>query len=177
MGRGRSLILIAVVLGGVGCERAQQPQPSVNTTADASSSVVVLAADAIEPQGNSASYINRDGGVEVRISFPLPADRVDAAYLHDVERIGRTGDTVAVVDSYGSRPQDSRCRDGREAWLRIFSLARRQQVEAILVESCRDRLVPGNPAVTWQGDGFTIGGTKPRAFRIEPGRVRLNQRN
>ena len=90
-----------------------------------------------------------------------------------IKVIGTTG--IAVLDSYGSRNGGERCANGRESWVRLFSVAKRRLTDSIPVESCLDRLVATEPPVTWHGESFTIGGKPPRRFTIVEGRARQDE--
>lgn len=138
---------------------------------DAASSTTVLLSDAIEANGDTGIYTHGDGGVKTQIHFTIPTDRADPALYHDVQRLGESGGIVAVLDSYGSRNGGERCANGRESWVRLFSIGQRRMTDAILAESCLDRRETGEPPVTWQGDGFTINDKEPRRFRIVDGKA------
>lgn len=133
--------------------------------------VEILQLDAISVEGTHATYTNNDGGRTVRIGFDVPGERVDPTYYHAAERIGALGDVIAVLDTYGSGAAGGeRCAEnGREAWVRTFSTARRRQLGAELVQSCIERVEAGDPPVRWSGDGFRTTGPSPRTFQIGPG--------
>ncbi|RZL27697.1 MAG: hypothetical protein EOP64_06615 [Sphingomonas sp.] len=137
--------------------------------------VTILASDAIKVTGTTGIYTYGDGGTKTEIGFPIAADRADPVIYHDVQRIGEGGDVVAVLDSYGSRNGGERCTNGRESWVRLFSLVKRRLTDSIPVESCLDRLVAAEPPVTWHGESFTIGDKQPRLFTIVEGRARQDK--
>ncbi len=137
--------------------------------------VAVLSSDAIEVNGATATYTHGDGGAKTQIHFPVP-ERADPIFYHDVQRTGEGGGVVAVLDSYGSRNGGERCADGRETWLRLFSLTRRRLTDSVLVESCLDQREAGDPPVTWQGESFTINGKEPRSFKIVEGKAQSEER-
>lgn len=159
-----TLMAIFSVLSGCGSAKGVAENRGAPT-------VKILASDAIDVTGATGIYIYGDGGAETRIRFPIAAERADPVLYHDVQRIGEGGGVVAVLDSYGSKSAGERCANGRESWVRLFSVAQRRLVASIAVESCLDRLVPGDPLVTWHGESFTIGGKEPRLFRIVNGRI------
>jgi len=135
-------------------------------------STMVLTSDAIEVTGDTGLYTYGDGGTKTLIRFPIATGRADPVQYHDVRRLGESDGVVAVLDSYGSRNGGARCADGRESWVRLFSIAQRRMTDAILAESCLDRRETGDPSVTWQGDGFTIEAREPLRFRIVGGKAR-----
>jgi hypothetical protein len=161
------LALAAIFPILAGCSSADGAAENTGTPA-----VAILASDAIEVTGATGIYTYGDDGAKTQIRFPVVAERADPVLYHDVQRIGEVGGVVAVLDSYGSKNGGERCANGRESWVRLFSLAQRSLTDSILVESCLDQLTAGDPSVTWHGDGFTISGKKPRVFRIVEGRLR-----
>ncbi|MFV0922508.1 hypothetical protein ACR720_05635 [Sphingomonas parapaucimobilis] len=134
-------------------------------------STTILTSDAMEVAGDTGLYTYGDGGAKTQIRFPIATMRVDPALYHDVQRLGESGGVVAVLDSYGSRNGGARCANGRESWVRLFSIAQKRMTDAILAESCLDRLETSELPVTWQGDGFTINYQEPRRFRIVDGKA------
>ncbi len=139
------------------------------------STVTILASDAIQVTGATGIYTYGDGGVQTQIRFPIVAERADPVLYHDVQRIGEGGDVVAVLDSYGSKNGGERCANGRESWVRLFSVTQRRLTDSIPVESCVDRLVAGEPPVTWHGESFTINSKEPGFFRIVEGRAQRDE--
>lgn len=131
----------------------------------------ILVSDAIEVAGDTAIYTYGDGGAKTQIRFPIATDRADPVLYHDVQRIGESAGVVAILDTYGSRNGGERCANGRESWVRLFSIVQKRLTASVPVESCLDRREPGEPPVTWQGNGFTINGPAPRRFDIVNGKV------
>lgn len=134
-------------------------------------STTILVSDAIEARGDTGIYTYGDGGAKTQIRFPIATDRADPVLYHDVQRLGESAGVVAVLDSYGSRNGGERCANGRESWVRLFSIAEQRMTDATPVESCLDRRVAGEPPVTWHDDGFTINGRGPRRFTIVNGKA------
>ena len=134
-------------------------------------STAILVSDAIEVTGDTALYTYGDGGAKTQIRFPIATDRADPVLYHDVQRIGETAGLVAVLDTYGSKNGGERCANGRESWVRLFSIVQERLTDSIPVESCLDRRKSGEPPVTWQGNGFTINGREPRRFEIVDGKA------
>ncbi|MEG3086763.1 hypothetical protein [Sphingomonas sp. PB4P5] len=164
------LALAAIFPAVAGCDSADDvaQNPGAGT-------VTILASDAIEATGAIAIYTHGDGGAKTQIRFPIAAERVDPDLYHDVQRIGEGGGVVAVLDSYGSKNGGKRCSNGRESWIRLFSVAQRRLTDSVPVESCLDRLAAGEPPVTWQGESFMVSGTEPRLFRIVEGRAKRDE--
>ena len=154
--------LIAALSALTGCGSADS---SVDNAV--SPATMILVSDAI--------YTFGDGGAKTQIRFPIATDRADPVLYHDVQRLGESGGVVAVLDSYGSRNGGARCANGRESWVRLFSIVQRRLTDSIPAESCLDRRDTGEPPVTWQGDGFTIDGREPRRFRIVDGKAQSSE--
>jgi hypothetical protein len=134
-------------------------------------STTILISDAIEAKGNTGIYTYGDEGAKTQIRFPIATERADPVLYHDVQRLGESAGVVAVLDSYGSRNGGERCANGRESWVRLFSIAQQRMTDSTPVESCLDRREAGEPPVTWDGNGFTINGREPRRFTIVDGKV------
>jgi hypothetical protein len=137
--------------------------------------ITILVSDAIEVTGGTGIYTHGDGGAKTQIRFPIAAERADPVLYHDVQRIGEGGGVVAVLDSYASKIGGERCANGRESWLRLFSVTQRRLTDSIPVESCLSRLVAGDPPVTWHGESFTINSKEPSLFRIVEGRAKRDE--
>ncbi|OWK32512.1 hypothetical protein SPMU_08450 [Sphingomonas mucosissima] len=137
----------------------------------AAPAVTILMSDAIAVDGATGVYTHADGGTKTQIRFPIAADRVDPNLYHDVQRIGEGGGVVAVLDTYGSEGGGERCANGRESWLRLFSVTKRDLIDSIPVSSCLDQVAAGEPSVTWSDDSFTITGKEPHHFKIVSGAV------
>lgn len=146
---------------------------SADSSADSAvrPSTAILVSDAIEVTGDTAIYTYGDGGAKTQIRFPIATDRADPVLYHDVQRVGESAGVVAVLDTYGSKNGGERCANGRESWVRLFSIAQERLTGSIPVESCLDRRESGEPPVTWQGNGFTINGGEPRRFEIVDGKA------
>ena len=166
----KKLVLAAICSTLVGCGPADGVAENSGTA-----TVTILASDVIKVTGTTGIYTYGDGGTKTEIRFPIAVDRADPVLYHDVQRIGEGGDVVAVLDSYGSRNGGERCANGRESWVRLFSVAKRRLTDSIPVESCLDRLVAAEAPVTWHGESFTIGGKQPRLFTIVEGRAKQDE--
>lgn len=161
-----TLTLVAALSALSGCSSADS-----STDNAVPLSTTILVSDTIEVTGDTAIYTYGDGGAKTQIRFPIATDRADPVLYHDVQRIGETAGVVAVLDTYGSKNGGERCANGRESWVRLFSIVQERLTESIPVESCLDRRDTGEPPVTWQGGGFTINGREPRRFKIVNGRA------
>jgi hypothetical protein len=146
---------------------------SVDNAVSASSTILV--SDAIEVTGDTAIYTYGDGGTKTQIRFPIATDRTDPVLYHDVQRVGESAGVVAVLDTYGSKNGGERCANGRESWVRLFSIVHERLTASIPVESCLDRRESSEPPVTWQGNGFTINGREPRKFKIVNGKAQSDE--
>ncbi len=138
-------------------------------------STAILVSDAVEITGDTAIYIYGDGGAKTQIRFPIATDRADPVLYHDVQRVGESAGVVAVLDTYGSKNGGERCANGRESWVRLFSIVQERMTASIPVESCLDRRESSEPPVTWQGNGFTINGREPRRFKIVNGKAQSDE--
>lgn len=161
-----TLTLVAALSALSGCSSADS-----STDNAVPLSTTILVSDTIEVTGDTAIYTYGDGGAKTQIRFPIATDRADPVLYHDVQRIGETAGVVAVLDTYGSKNGGERCANGRESWVRLFSIVQERLTDTIPVESCLDRRDTGEPPVTWQGGGFTINGREPRRFKIVNGRA------
>ena len=167
----------AIVMGSVmatavaGCDGRAGSRESVSGIAPSVSSPLASAIhlDEIGMAGGRGIFIARRDTGETRIAFDINRDRVAPERRHDMERVGETGDgVVVVIDRYATRAADPRCADGRESFVRVFSLPLRRQLMQEPLESCRDHLVVEEPAVTWlEGTGFRIEGKAPRTYGIQ----------
>lgn len=117
--------------------------------------------------GKGLYVANRDGAI-TEIPFALDQARLDPARYHDSEQIGQTAAAVVMLDRYATRAEaGDACFDGREAYVRVFSLELRRELFARSVASCRDGVAPADPQVSWIGaDSFRIEGRQPETFRI-----------
>lgn len=143
-----SAIIAAAFL--VGCDDG-----SAAAAGQADPQVEILATDAVSVAGSQGTYTTRHDGTEVRIGFPVPAERVDPIYFHFAERIGATGDVAVVLDTYGSGAGGGeRCATERESWVRAFSLRRKDALAAqgrrsvldaagVLIDLARDAVADG----------------------------------
>jgi hypothetical protein len=166
-----TLASIAILSALAGCGSADI---SVDNNAVSASSTV-LVSDVIEVTGDTAIYTYGDGGAKTQIRYPIVTDRADPVLYHDVQRVGENGGMVAVLDTYGSKNGGERCANGRESWVRLFSIVQAQLTDSVIVESCLDRRESGEPPVTWQGNGFTINGREPRRFEIVDGKAQSDE--
>lgn len=164
--RGGLLTILAVLATLWGCQEgraAGNQSPTVQT-----STVTDVTMDGIAIAGSTGVYIARRGGAETRIEFAVPADRINTAFYHLAEKLGETGEVVAMLDTYGSGASEGdRCATGRESWLRVFSLTEKRQLGAMLVASCLDRVEAGDWPVVWTGNGFRTTGPTSRAFDVD----------
>lgn len=165
-----TLAFSAILSALAGCGSADNATEHVG-----SPSTTILVSDAIEATGDTGIYTYGDGGATTHIRFPIATDRADPGRYHDVRRIGETAGVVAALDSYGSRNGAARCANGRESWVRLFSIAPRRLTDSIPVENCLERRDAGKPPVPWQGDDFTINGAEPRRFTIVDGKARSDE--
>jgi hypothetical protein len=159
---------LALMLACCG-QPAAQTEPPLPTT--------FLATDRLDVADGKGLYVGRRDGSEVRVAFALPLDRVDPARRHDSERVGMSADgqTVVLIDRYATRAagDNDSCAAGREAWLRVFSLAQATELLAVPVESCRDKIAAKEPAATWLGnDRFRIETAGSPVYELAGGGVR-----
>ncbi|MFN3675263.1 MAG: hypothetical protein ACK4TC_04735 [Sphingomonas pseudosanguinis] len=154
-----------------GCGSAED----VDTNAASAPAATVLTSDAIEVTGDTGLYTYGDGGAKTQIRFPVTTERADPVLYHDVRRLGESDGVVVVLDSYGSRNGGERCANGRESWVRLFSIAKKRMTDAVLAESCLDRREAGEPPVTWEGNGFTVNAREPRRFVIVDGKAKSTE--
>ena len=93
----------------------------------------------------------------VEIDLDLPMDRVAPDRFVTLEKLAETDDGVVVIlDSYASR-SDSACADGRETFVRVFSLSNRRSLLERQVASCIDGTHPPEPYATVDGEELVIG--------------------
>lgn len=163
-----TLAMATALFALAGCGSAED----ADTKAASAPAATVLTSDAIEAIGDTGLYTYGDGGAKTQIRFPVIAERADPVLYHDVRRLGESDGVVVVLDTYGSRNGGERCANGRESWVRLFSIAKKRMRDAVLAESCLDRLETGEPPVTWEGNGFTLNASETRRFVIVNGRAK-----
>jgi hypothetical protein len=157
----KPLPLLAGAAMLAGCSAA--PSPSAAPTPE---TLTVLQLDRMTVDNGRGQYVGEQDGRKARIAYDVPIDRIDPVRGHGSDRIGATRDGVVVlVDRYATKasgPDDRCAADGREAWIRAFSLATAREIAAIPLESCRNRVPAAD--VNW---------VEPNQFRIEtrPARV------
>jgi hypothetical protein len=145
------------------CEVPAEPQ-------DAATPLLFRSVDMLDVADGRGVYVADRDGRKTRISFALPLDEVDPFRLHDSERLGETDEGVVVMlDRYASRAApDGGCADGRETWVRVFSLPAARELLAVPAASCRRKIKGGDPDATWLAGGvFRIETPTPRTYAIE----------
>lgn len=131
--------------------------------------------DILGVEADRGLYVARRDAGDVRIPFALDLTRVAPERFQDGEQVMESADGVVVMlDAYASRAPvgDRRCADGRETYVRAFSLAERREVFSRLAASCLSRIDAAEPiAVSTAADAFRIEGRAPRDYRIDGAKI------
>lgn len=111
-------------------------------------------------------YIARRDGRDVRIPFALDMTRVAPERYQSGEGLTRASDgSVVMLDSYASRAPAGPCTDGRETFVRVFSMESEREVFSTLAASCLAGIAAGEPVVSVpDADSFRIEGASPRTY-------------
>lgn len=137
--------------------------------------VTMMDMDIFGMEAGQAFYMAKREERDIRIPFVLDLKRVAPELYRDSDRIVETPDgSVVMLDVYGSRasPTDERCANGRETFVRVFSLEQRKELFSRLVASCLSRIEAARPVATSPSpDTFRIEGAQPTTYRVALGRV------
>lgn len=137
--------------------------------------VTMMDFDILGVEAGRGFYLAKRTGGDVRIPFALDLKQVSPERYQSSERLTETSDgSVVMLDTYGSRVQasDARCTDGRETFVRVFSLKQRKELFSQLAASCLSRIEGANPVATSPDPGsFRIEGAQPKTFRVADGKV------
>lgn len=163
------LVCIAASLAACGQSAPSAGQSAESVAMEVPDRPTLMRIDQIGMEGGRGLYIARRDAGDTRIAFDVPTDRVAPDRLHDMEQLGETPDgVVLLLDRYASRTEaGARCAEGRETFVRAFSLRAKRELFSRPVESCLDKIAGGTPPVSWLDDGrFRIESAVPVTYII-----------